>query len=51
MAYIVIQGNCIIGWHKYFRTAYREAVQTQKLDERIPVYIAKIIIKDGVTVD
>ena len=51
MNYIVIQGNCIIGWFKYFRAAYKEAIQIQRLDERIPVYVAKLIIKDGVTVD
>lgn len=51
MNYIVIQGNCIIGWFKYFKAAYKEAIQTQRLDERIPVYVAKLIVKDGVAVD
>lgn len=51
MNYIVIHGNIIVGWFKYFRQAYKEAVEIQRLNDKIPVYISKLIVKDGVTID
>lgn len=49
--YIVIVGNEIVGWHKTFKSANREAVNYEHLNGRIPVWIAKAIIKDGTIID
>lgn len=51
MMYIVIVGNEIVGWHKTFKRAYAEATNHSHLNGWIPVYIAKLIVKDGVTID
>ena len=50
--YIVIVGNSIIGTFKTFRSAYKEAVAQQEVNHStIPVFVAKLIVKDGVTID
>ena len=50
--YIVIVGNMIIGTYKTFKVAHREATGLQKVyTETTPVYIAKLIVKDGVVID
>ena len=50
--YIVISGNTIIGTYKTFKVAHKEATEQQRIcNGRFPVYIAKLIIKDGVVID
>ena len=50
--YIVIVGNSIVGTFKTFRTAYKEATSHQQIvHDTMPVYVAKLIIKDGVVID
>ena len=50
--YIVIVGNMIIGTYKTFKVAHREATGLQKVyTETTPVYIAKLLVKDGVVID
>lgn len=50
--YIVIVGNEITGTFKTFRSAYKEAVSLQEVHHNtIPIYVAKLIVKDGVTID
>ncbi len=50
--YIVISGNIIIGTYKTFKVAHKEAVEQEKISRgKFPVYIAKLIVKDGVVID
>ena len=50
--YIVISGNTIIGTYKTFKIAHKEATEQQRLSfGKFPVYIAKLIVKDGVVID
>ena len=50
--YIVIVGNTIIGTYKTFKVAHREATSLQNVyTKTTPVYIAKLIVKDGVVID
>ena len=50
--YIVIVGNSIVGTFKTFKSAYKEAVlQQEVIHSNMPVYVAKLIIKDGVVID
>lgn len=50
--YIVIVGNSIVGTFKTFKTAFKEAVAHQEIaHDTMPVYVAKLIIKDGVVMD
>lgn len=49
--YVVIVGNELVSWHKTFKKAYADAVKYERLNGKIPVYVAKLIVKDGVTID
>ena len=50
--YIVIVGNSIVGTFKTFRSAFKEAIsQHEIVHKTMPVYVAKLIIKDGVVID
>ena len=50
--YIVIVGNSIVGTFKTFRSAFKEAISQQEIvHSAMPVYVAKLIIKDGVVID
>ena len=49
--YIVIVGNEIVAWEKTFKKAQRIAVDYESLNGKIPVWIAKAIIKDGTIID
>ena len=50
--YIVIVGNSIVGTFKTFRSAFKEAITQQEIvHQTMPVYVAKLIIKDGVVID
>ena len=50
--YIVISGNTIIGTYKTFKVAHKEATEQQRIcNNRFPVNIAKLIVKDGVVID
>lgn len=50
--YIVISGNTIVGTYKTFKVAHKEATEHQRICKgRFPVYIAKLIVKDGVVID
>ena len=50
--YIVIVGNSIVGTFKTFRSAFKEAISQQEIvHSKMPVYVAKLIIKDGVVID
>ena len=50
--YIVIVGNSIVGTFKTFRSAFKEAISQQEIvHSTMPVYVAKLIIKDGVVID
>lgn len=49
--YIVIVGNEIVLWAKTFRQAHKEALNYERLNGKIPVWIAKAIVKDGVVID
>ncbi len=50
--YIVIAGNTIVGTYKTFKMAHKEATEHQRIcNNRFPVYIAKLIVKDGVVID
>ena len=50
--YIVISGNAIIGTYKTFKVAHKEATEQQRICKgSFPVYIAKLIVKDGVVID
>ena len=50
--YFVIVGNVIENTCKTFKQAFKSATEWQKdVKGKIPVYIAKIIVKDGVVID
>ena len=50
--YIVIVGNSIVGTFKTFRSAFKQAISQQEIvHSTMPVYVAKLIIKDGVVID
>lgn len=49
--YIVIVGNEIVHWAKTFKQARREAMKYGHLKDKIPVWIAKTIVKDGDIID
>lgn len=49
--YIVIVGNEIVHWAKTFKQAHKEALNYERLNGKIPVWIAKAIVKDGVVID
>ena len=50
--YIVIVGNSIVGTFKTFRSAFKEAISQQEIvHSTMPVYVAKLIVKDGVVID
>lgn len=50
--YIVIVGNSIVGTFKTFKSAFKEAISQQEIvHSTMPVYVAKLIIKDGVVID
>lgn len=50
--YIVVVGNVITDTFKTFKQAHRACVEQMKtVRGNIPVYIAKLIVKDGVVID
>jgi len=49
--YVVIVGNEIIKWEKTFKAAERAARMYDHLHNKIPVWITKVIVKDGVIFD
>lgn len=49
--YIVVIGNEIVLWAKTFKQACREAEKYRHLENKIPVWIAKAIVKDGNIID
>lgn len=49
--YVVIVGNEIVMWCKTFKQANRVATNYESLNGKIPVWIAKAIIKDGQIID
>lgn len=49
--YLVVVGNEIVLWAKTFKQAVREADRYYCLKDRIPVWIAKAIVKDGTIID
>ena len=49
--YLVVVGNEIVFWAKTFKHAVREADKYYHLRDKIPVWIAKAIVKDGQIID
>ena len=49
--YVVIVGNEIITWEKTFKAAEKTARMYDHLHNKIPVWITKVIVKDGVIFD
>lgn len=49
--YLVVVGNEIVFWAKTFKQAVRESEGYSDLLNKIPVWIAKAIVKDGQIID
>ena len=49
--YLVVVGNEIVLWAKTFKQAVRESEKYYHLKYKIPVWIAKAIVKDGAIID
>ena len=49
--YLVVVGNEIVLWAKTFKQAVKETERYRHLENKIPVWISKAIVKDGKIID